>query len=74
MPSPDRQIITDDYELEQGKAVDFFWMTRQPVEVTGQTIVLRGQAGRVIRVEDLPFFNCTHRRIAIRKPGRVVPF
>jgi hypothetical protein len=65
-PAPDRLMIVDDYELERGSAVDFFWMTELDVTVKGRQITVQGKRGKVtieaqagteVRVDDLPFLR-----------------
>jgi hypothetical protein len=65
-PAPDRLTIVDDYELERGSAVDFFWMTELDVVVKGHQITVQGKRGKVtieaqagteVRVDDLPFLR-----------------
>ena len=67
-PTPDHLTIIDEYELESGSAVDFFWMTEREVTVKGRLITLQGKQGKVtieaeagteVRVDDLPFLRGT---------------
>jgi len=67
-PTPDSLTIIDDYELDKGSAVDFFWLTEREVTVKGRLITLQGKRGRVmieaeagtvVRVDDLPFLRGT---------------
>ena len=52
-PDPATLIIRDEYELAQGSGVTFYWNTRLPVEVGGETVTLNGRRGRaVIRIPD----------------------
>lgn len=78
-PTPDVLTITDEYDLLQGEGVDFCWLTRLEVAITGQTALIRGRRGRAeltfpaaceLRLDDLPFFGGTvHRRLVARQPG-----
>jgi hypothetical protein len=67
-PSPQELTIVDDYELESGSAVDFFWMTERAVKVKGRFITLTGKQGKMtieaetgceVRVDKLPFLRGT---------------
>lgn len=77
-PTPDVLNITDDYELEAGEGVDFYWQTRLPVTVAGPQAVIRGARGTVEleapeglswRVEELPLLDGVQRRLACRCAG-----
>lgn len=79
-PTPDTLTITDDYELVQGDGVEFGWVTRLPVAITGRQVLIRGKRGTVeltapadceVRIDELPFFGgVTHHRIVLRRAGR----
>ena len=80
-PSPDVLNIVDDYELQSGTGVDFFWLTEREVTVKGQLITLRGKRGTVtieadagceVRVDDLPFLRGTSadgKIVTLRRVG-----
>lgn len=80
-PSPDTLRIIDEYELERGEGVEFYWNTSLDVEVDEGTIILNGKRGKlmmtiptgcIVRVETLDSPpGKTHRRIALRKDGLV---
>jgi hypothetical protein len=57
-PAPDEITITDNYELIQGTGVEFYWTTPLPVEVEGDSVLLRGKRG-ITRITIPP--NCTVR-------------
>lgn len=45
-PAPDRLVISDSWALRQGDGVDFTWVSRLPIAITGPlTAELRGRAG-----------------------------
>jgi hypothetical protein len=77
--SPNKFIISDEYELVGGTGVDFLWMTQLPVTVNGNTIKLEGEksyaliktpSDTVIKVEDLSLRGKeTMKRIKIHKDG-----
>jgi len=79
-PTPDTLVIRDEYELAQGDAVEFYWHTKLPVTVAGQTITISGRRGRAtltapadctVRVEELPLLDGEiQRRSAFRREGR----
>jgi len=78
-PSPDRLTIRDEYEIEQGSAVDFFWQTALPCSIEGGSAVIQGvkgqaklmpDAGCSLRIDDLPSVEgANQKRIAFRKEG-----
>jgi hypothetical protein len=78
-PRPDLLVIRDEYELEQGTGVEFYWQTRQSVEVLDRRAVLAGQRGRVelevpgacaVRVDELPLLaGQVQRRVVFRRDG-----
>ena len=80
-PSPDRFVITDEYELEQGTGVEFCWSTFLPVTVDegAGTVTISGKRGRVdltipdgceARVDELPMPDgAPQRRIAFTRQG-----
>lgn len=47
-PSPDKLIITDEYELKKGDGVEFYWNTQLPVQIKGKIITITGKRGKVI--------------------------
>lgn len=77
--TPDKFIITDEYELTGGTGVDFLWMTQLPVTVNGNTIKLEGEksyafiktpSDTTIKIEELPLRTKeTMKRIKIHKDG-----
>lgn len=83
-PSPSLLIIEDDYELNQGTGVEFYWQTLLPCRVEGQSVTITGRKGRlvidvptdcVVRLDNL----LTHEggqqtRIALCKSGAVGNF
>jgi len=73
---PSRLVTRDEYELEKGDAVEFYWQTELPVEVRGGTVVITGDRGTVTlvvpedctaRVDDLPLVDGTQHRIVFRR-------
>ena len=76
-PSPDRLTIRDEYEIEQGSAVDFFWQTALPCRIENGSVLIQGARGLVrltpdagcsLRIDDLPVVDGTRqKRIAFRK-------
>lgn len=77
-PGPDRLTIRDEYELESGDAVDFYWQTELPCEQSGRQVVIHGKRGTAtltapedcaVRVDTLPLVEGTQQRIAVRKDG-----
>lgn len=46
-PTPEHLRIVDEYELDQGIGVVFFWNTMLPVEVEGKRILLNGKNGQL---------------------------
>jgi hypothetical protein len=79
-PRPDVLEIRDEYDLEQGSGVEFYWQTRQDVEVLDRKVVLIGKRGRIeldipeacaARVDELPLLDGrTQRRVVFRSEGR----
>lgn len=77
--SPERLIIRDEYELEKGDGVEFYWQTLLPCEQNGQTVTIKGRRGTVtitapddcaVRVETLPLAEGQEQqRIAVKKTG-----
>ncbi len=77
-PTPDRLVVTDDYELAAGEGVEFYWQTRLPATVDGNRAVITGTRGRVEleapeggtwRMDELPLIDGIQRRLALRVPG-----
>jgi hypothetical protein len=78
-PSPETLVIRDEYELGKGRAVEFCWQTRLPVERQAGAVVIRGRKGVVslsvppdcsLRIDRLALAaGEKHNRIAIRKEG-----
>lgn len=65
-PSPDVLTITDEYELEKGTGVEFYWTTRLDAAIEGDAIVIRGKRGRAriaipegctARIDELPLVS-----------------
>ena len=79
-PSPDTLTISDEYALESGDGVEFYWNTRLPVQVTGNQATISGRHGNAIltfpldcslRVDELPLLDGpVQRRIAACKTGK----
>ena len=46
-PTPDRLVITDDYELAKGDGVAFLWQTLLPVAIDAGTAVITGRQASV---------------------------
>lgn len=44
-PTPSELLITDNYELAKGKAVEFHWQTMLPVERKGNIVRINGERG-----------------------------
>jgi hypothetical protein len=44
-PSPEKLVITDEYELKQGSGVEFNWQTMLPVNRKGNKLVIEGKRG-----------------------------
>lgn len=44
-PDPGHLEIRDEWELRQGDGVDFTWVTRLPLRISGQVVEVRGQRG-----------------------------
>jgi hypothetical protein len=78
-PDPGLLAIRDEWELAQGAGVEFYWNTRLPVEIRGETVVIAGKRGRVeieiplgcvLRIDELPLLGRDfQRRIAFAKAG-----
>ncbi len=78
-PSPNTFIITDEYELERGSGVEFFWQTMLPCRASGNTIEILGESATVrmtaptdttIRMQALPVADGKEQiRIGIAKAG-----
>jgi len=47
-PDPARIEIVDEFELKQGKGVDFLWQTPLPVEERDGRVHIRGEKGEVV--------------------------
>lgn len=77
-PTPDVWTITDEYELERGTGVEFYWTTPLPVEVVDrdgspqQEVVLHGRrglariavpAGCSVRIDRLPLLGDDYKAI-----------
>jgi len=71
-PSPGELTITDDWEVEQGDGVVFYWTTPLPIRVEGGGAVVEGRRGRAILtfpsdcealVEQLPLENPVWHKI-----------
>jgi hypothetical protein len=79
-PSPERLAIRDEYELEQGNAVDFLWQTALPCRIEGGSIVIQGARGQAkltpdtgcsIRIDELPSIgDVKQKRIGFRKEAQ----
>jgi hypothetical protein len=75
-PAPDILVIHDEWELNAGDAVEFYWQTYRDVRVEAQNVTIRGKRGDVVveapagcgvRVDELPVFGeGVLRRIVIR--------
>jgi hypothetical protein len=80
-PTPDRFVITDEYELARGDGVEFCWTTFLPVTVDEDagSVTITGRRGRAeltvpagctVRVDELAMPNGDpQRRIAFAKQG-----
>jgi len=75
-PTPDKLVIEDEYELSAGQAVEFYWQTRLPVNISGCTATIEGRHGIALleapadctwRIDELPLPDGVQRRLAIRK-------
>lgn len=71
-PSPDMLTITDDYALEQGNGVEFYWTTRLVATIEGDEIVLCGKRGLAriaipegctARIDELPLLSESYDEI-----------
>ena len=80
-PRPEVLRITDRWELENGKGVEFCWNTRLPVRVDDGKVHIEGENGRVVlavpdrttvRVDELRLIEPegVQRRIAFRRNKR----
>jgi hypothetical protein len=79
-PTPDVLVISDDYELESGDGVEFYWSTLLPVSVEGQRVTITGRRGAVeltaaadctIRVDELPLAgDQAQQRIVVCRKGQ----
>jgi hypothetical protein len=78
-PSPDRLTIRDEYELQAGQGVEFYWQTRLPVSIHGRTATIEGRRGLAriewpadctARLDELPLADGVQNRLAVCKPGR----
>lgn len=82
-PNPNILTITDEYQLNEGQGVIFYWNTMLPVELTKDGFVITGKRGRVvvtmpegtsIELEALAapmvFDGKKNNRIAIKKVGK----
>jgi hypothetical protein len=78
-PSPETLVIRDEYELGKGRAVEFYWQTKLPVERQAGAVVIRGRKGAAslsvppdcsVRIDRLALAaGEKHNRIAVRKEG-----
>lgn len=77
-PGPETLIISDDYELEQGDGVEFCWVTRLPVTVSGDIATIHGRRGKMmvqaptgctVRLETLSLGDDSIQQIAICHEG-----
>lgn len=71
-PTPNELTITDEYELERGTGVEFYWSTPLAAEVEGSTVVLRGNRGLAriavpegctVRIDRLPLFSEDYKAV-----------
>ncbi len=82
-PTPDKLTITDEYEINEGEGVIFYWNTMLPVSLTEHGFVIMGERGRVvvtvpedctIELEALEapivFAGAKNQRVAIKKSGK----
>jgi hypothetical protein len=79
-PAPDGLVIRDEYELERGDGVEFYWNTRLDAELDGRLVRLIGRRVRAeitapegceARIDELPLYGGgVQRRITFRRPGR----
>jgi hypothetical protein len=78
-PTSDRLTIIDDYELERGYGVEFYWQTLLDVVLSEGRVVIRGRRGRVeitppegveVRLDELPLLDGIQKRIVFRHAGR----
>lgn len=70
-----RLTVRDEYDLERGEGVEFYWNTRLPVALVGGSALIRGArgtaeitvpAGGILRLDRLPLFGGQlQNRIAI---------
>ena len=44
-PSPEKLVVTDEYDLKQGSGVEFNWQTMLPVNRKGNKLVIEGKRG-----------------------------
>ncbi|NQU11623.1 hypothetical protein HQ590_12590 [bacterium] len=78
-PRPDQLVIEDDYDLDRGDGVEFYWHTRLRVTVAGHRVTIRDRKGVVeleapadceVRVDKLPLLDgTTQRRITFSRRG-----
>ncbi len=78
-PVPRELTIRDEYELNQGDGVVFYWQTALPFEVKQSTVVIRGEKGiaeihappdTTIAIDEMPMQGGTsQKRIGIHKMG-----
>ena len=78
-PTPDTLIIRDEYELERGDGVEFYWQTQLSCRQEGRAVTITGETGAAtltvpdgasVRLETLPLYGGdAHQRIAIRNEG-----
>jgi len=79
-PAPGKLVIRDEWELNRGTGVEFYWNTRMPVTIQEGMVIITGRRGRVeiqvptgcsARMEELPLFaGDFQRRIVFQKEGR----
>ena len=78
-PVPDQLVMTDEYELVDGKAVEFYWQTMLPAKRKGNTVTIEGKKGiaeiriphgTTCRIETHSWWNGTPvNRIIFTKSG-----
>ncbi|WP_167859333.1 heparinase II/III family protein [Paenibacillus cymbidii] len=71
-PAPNELTMTDEYELERGTGVEFYWSTLVPAAIVDGEIVLRGKRslariavpeGCTARIDKLPLLGDDYRAI-----------